>query len=299
MDIEVGIIGSGPAGLQAAIHASKRVSCLVFGRIEDSNLYNAHINNYLSIEHEIEGSELLLSGVEQAKAAGAQFLEEDVFNIEILDNGFQIETLNNKFVCKAIIIASGISHKTLNVPGEKELLGMGVSYCADCDCMFYRNKTVIVVGGGSAALRAADILLNFASKVYLVFDEFSVDEPQLKNIQEKGAEVLLDSIVKINGTMKVESVDLSSGNNIPVDGVFIELGARALKDLAINLGIALDAKFMQYITTDEGQSTNVPGIFAAGDITGMPFQLAKAVGQGCVAGISAADFVKQGITAKT
>jgi len=299
MDIEVGIIGSGPAGLQAAIHASKRVSCLVFGRIEDSNLYNAHINNYLSIEHEIEGSELLLSGVEQAKAAGAQFLEEDVFNIEILDNGFQLETLNNKFVCKAIIIASGISHKTLNVPGEKELLGMGVSYCADCDCMFYRNKTVIVVGGGSAALRAADILLNFASKVYLVFDEFSVDEPQLKNIQEKGAEVLLDSIVKINGTMKVESVDLSSGNNIPVDGVFIELGARALKDLAINLGIALDAKFMQYITTDEGQSTNVPGIFAAGDITGMPFQLAKAVGQGCVAGISAADFVKQGITAKT
>ncbi len=292
-DSDIIIIGSGPAGLQAAMHASKRASCLVFGNIESSNLYNAHINNYLCVEPQVDGSQLLLKGVEQAKASGARFVEEDVFNIEMLENGFKVSGIDKSYASKAIIIASGISHKKLNVPGEKELLGMGVSYCADCDCMFYKGKTVVIVGGGSAALRAADIMLKFASKVYLAAGEFSVDEGKLSALAAKGVEIIEDSISEIKGSMKVESVLFNSGKEISVDGVFIELGARAIKDLAIMLGIMLDNKFMQYIVADDSMATNVKGVFAAGDVTGMPFQLAKAVGQGCIAGISAADYIKQ------
>jgi len=193
-DSDIIIIGSGPAGVQAAMHASKRASCLVFGNIESSNLYNAHVNNYLCVESQVDGSQLLLKGVEQAKASGARFIEKDVFNIEMLENGFKVSGIDKSYASKAIIIASGISHKKLNVPGEKELLGMGVSYCADCDCMFYKGKTIVIVGGGSAALRAADIMLKFDSKGYMAEIEFYVEKGNLSALTVKGVGIIKGSI---------------------------------------------------------------------------------------------------------
>ena len=290
---DVVIMGCGPAGLQAAIHASKRASVCVFGDPEKSNLWNAHIDNYLAVDLPVLGRDLLMSGISKAKEIGVKFFFEDVLQISIQDSGFIVKGEIKEVSCKSVILASGIRHERLNVKGEKEFLGKGVSYCADCDCMFFKGKKVAIVGGGSAAVRAADMMLNFAQKVYLIFPEFSVSDALLNSVKGKGCEVINDKIIEIGGSDKVEFILLEGGNRVDVDGVFIELGSRGIYEIAMELGIMLDTKEMKFIQTDMYQKTNIDGIYAAGDVTGFPFQLAKAVGQGCVAGIMAADYVRR------
>ena len=289
---DIVIMGCGPAGIQAAIHASKRCSVSVFGDPEKSNLWNAHIDNYLSVEYPIMGRDLLLNSIAKAKEIGVEFYPEDIMSIEIEDAGFAIRSETKEFLSSALILAPGIRHERLNIPGEKEFLGKGVSYCADCDCMFFKGKRVVVAGGGSAAARAADILLNFADKVYLVFPEFSISESFIEGLKERGCSVINAGLKEIRGTEKVEKLILSDGTELEVDGVFVELGSRGIYEVAMELGIMLDAKQMKFVQTDNNQKTNIEGIYAAGDVTGPPFQLAKALGQGCVAGIMAADYVK-------
>ncbi len=292
-ETEVVIMGSGPAGLQASIHASRRSKVLVFGRLEASNLWNAHIDNYLSLSYPISGQELLINSREKAKELGVEFLEEDVVDVEIKDGGFLILGEKEQVLCRALVMAPGMRHERLNVPGEKEFLGRGVSYCADCDCMFFRGKVVAVIGGGSAALRASELLTRFARKVYLMWPSLEASGERLDELKDKGVEVLPAEVKEIKGTEKVESLVLSEGE-IPVDGVFIELGSRGAYELAMQLGIQLDPVSMKFIVVDTNQRTSVKGIFAAGDVTGAPFQLAKAVGQGCVAGYHAGEYVRTG-----
>jgi len=293
---DVVIIGTGPAGLQAAIHAArKKTSVLVLGRERRSSVYGAHIENYCCITG-VTGEELLKQGRNQVKASDGVFIEEDVTEIKPLERGFMLRLEGGSEIsAKAVIIAMGIFRKKLKVPGEKEFLGRGVSYCVDCDANFFKGERVALVGGKSAAVSGALTLLFYASEVHLIYDELDVSEALAGQLSNSAVIVHPQKKIKeIAGKDAVQALVLDDGSRLDVSGVFIELGAKGAIELAGTLGVALDPETMQYIAVNRNQETNIPGIYAAGDICGPPWQVAKSVGEGCVAGIKAAEYAKKG-----
>jgi thioredoxin reductase (NADPH) len=194
---------------------------------------------------------------------------------------------------KAVIIATGISRKKLGVAGEKELLGRGVSYCVECDANFFAGEDVAVIGGASAAVGGALTLLDYARTVHLVCETLDVTDAMKAQVRQSAVQLHEGAKVSaIEGQAKVEAIRLEDGQSLPLSGVFIELGSRGIMELATRLGVQLDDS-MQYIQTDKNMETNIAGVFAAGDICGPPWQIAKAVGEGCVAGIAAATYAKK------
>lgn len=292
---EVIILGTGPAGLQAAIHAARtKVSVLVLGRQPKSSLFKAHIENYCCLPG-VPGESLLLEGHRQAERSGARFINEDVLELDGQAPEFTVRTeAGDIYSAKALILSMGISRNKLGVPGEKELLGKGVSYCVECDANFYRDLPVAVVGGESAAAGGALTLLFYSPEVHLICRQLNIAEKLALQIRESAIHLHEGRSVKeIQGAGRVEGLALDDGSSLKVEGVFIELGAKGAIELASKLGVLLDSESLQYIVTDKKQATNVPGIYAAGDICGPPWQMAKAVGEGCVAGLQAAAFAKK------
>jgi len=293
---DVVIIGSGPAGMQAAIHSvRKKIRVLMLGRIERSALYSAHVENYACMTGVQSGKDLLEAGLEQVKHFGVEHREDDVLKIHPKDGSFQVDLEGGASVnCFAIIIATGTSRKKLKVPGEKELLGRGVSYCVDCDANFYRNATVAVVGNASAAIDGALTLLGYASKVYLIANDLQVSDDLKNKLKQSDVEYLENSWVKeISGENAVTSVILDSGKQVDLDGIFIELGAKGAMELALEIGVQLDLDTMTYIQVNNQMETSVEGVYAAGDIVGHPYQMAKAVGEGCIAGLEVARYCRK------
>jgi thioredoxin reductase (NADPH) len=290
---DVVILGCGPAGIQAAIHASrKKASVLMLGRMNKSSLFWAHVENFLGM-FKTSGEDMLKTGLAQAESFGTEILEEDALSIAHEKRCFEIETESGQKICaRALILATGTTRNKLGVPGEKDLLGRGVSYCVDCDGGFFRGEDVAIIGGQSAAAGGALTLLHLARSVHLVCESLDVSPALQAKLRESGA--ILHEGVKvaaINGEKQVEGLSLSDGATVAVAGVFIEQGAKGVLELASTLGLALD-ETMKYIETDKAQATSVPGVFAAGDICGPPLQMAKAVGEGCVAGTMAATYAK-------
>ncbi len=294
---DVVIIGAGPAGIQAGIHASRRkTSVLVLGRIENSALYNAHIENYACIDGITEGSDLLKAGMSQLARFGAELAREDVLKInQAEDELFDLELESGRNIrARTLIFSMGVSKKKLSVPGEKELSGRGVSYCVDCDANFYRGATVMVAGNRSAAADGALTLLGYADKVYLVARELQGSDSLLQRLEQSEVEVLEGTWVKeIKGDNAVSEVVLEDDSVIKVDGIFIELGSKGALELATQIGVMLDTEHFKYIDVNRLQETNIAGVYAAGDIVGPPYQMAKAVGEGCVAGMEAATYARK------
>ncbi len=291
---DVVILGVGPAGLQAAVHAGRRkATVLLLGSVRKSSLFTAHIENYFSLFN-ISGEEMLRRGTEQARQFGAEILEESVIGIAPQNGLFQVTTESGRSIAaKSIIFATGSKRNTLGVKGEKQLLGRGVSYCVDCDSHFFRGQDVCVVGNESAAADGALTLTKIAESVHLVCDQLDVADNLRAEVFASEAVIHDEArVASIDGETAVEAVTLSDGNRLSVQGVFIELGAKGVLELALNLGVALDDE-MKYIRTNKQQETNIAGIYAAGDICGMPWQMAKAVGEGCVAGMGAAAYAKK------
>ncbi len=295
-NFDVIILGTGPGGLQAAIHASrKKVNVLVMGRPESSSLYKAHIENYCCVEGVKTGQELLDAGMSQAASFGVKFLREDAVATSVTGNGmFEITSEDGGiYRCHSLIFATGVSRKGLGLKGEKDLVGRGVSYCVDCDANFYRDASVAVTGGGSAAVHGALTLERLAREVTLITDTLDVSHALRKELDASKVDVLKGrKVKKLIGKDKLTGIELDDGTVLDLDGLFIERGAKGAMELAAFLGVNLDPEKFTFILTDEKQSTNIPGIFAAGDICGPPFQMAKAVGEGCVAGMHAALHVK-------
>ncbi|CAK8719063.1 Thioredoxin reductase (NADPH) [Candidatus Electrothrix laxa] len=294
---DVVIIGAGPAGIQAAIHSTrKKTNVLLLGRTENSAIYWAHVENYACISGVTNGKDLLEAGISQLERFGTEMRPDDVLKIaQDKDKLFTLELESGDTVTsRTIIFAMGVSKNKLSVPGEKELGGMGVSYCVDCDANFYRGDTVMVVGNQSAAIDGALTLLDYAAKVYLVAEELQGSEAMLNKLHASKVELHTGEWVQeIIGTGKVEEILLKSGKKIEVGGVFIELGSKGALELATQVGVMLDTEQFKYINVNRKQETNIPGIYAAGDIVGPPYQMAKAVGEGCVAGMAAAMFARK------
>ncbi len=293
---DVVIIGAGPAGIQAAIHAvRKKCDVLLLGRIERSALFSAHVENYACVEGVKTGEELLTAGIEQVKRFGATVMDDDVLQIHQDEEGFGLELESGVMIHgRTIIFANGTSRKKLKVPGEKEFFGRGVSYCVDCDANFYRNATVAVVGNASAAIDGAMTLTGYASKVYLVNRELIASPELIAKLKESTVENISGTWVsEIQGGDAVQTLVLENGENVSLDGVFVELGAKGAMELALEIGVQLDMDTMSHIDANKKTETNVAGVYAAGDITGHPYQMAKAVGEGCVAGMEAANFAKK------
>jgi len=295
-EYDVVISGSGPAGIQAALHAGRaKARVAVMGRTQKSSLYRAHIENYCCTDTVASGEEMLEQGRSQAEKFGACFHDQDVVNVEQDEDGRFGVTLesNERLGAWALILAIGIARNRLNVPGEKEFLGRGVSYCVECDANFFRNQPVAVVGNESAAASGALALLLCASEVHLVYRDLQVNERLRYQVESSAIIKHPGAWVKaITGGSQVESVLLDNSENLPAVGIFIELGAKGALELATKLNVALDSEHMKYIAVSKQQETNILGIFAAGDICGPPWQIAKAVGEGCVAGLQAVAYAK-------
>jgi len=294
-EYDVVILGSGPAGLQAAIHAARRkVSVLILGRMGKSSAYNAHIENYCCVDGE-SGAQLLKQARKKAEESGAEFVEEDATELKMNDGVFLVSAESGSEVkSKAVILAMGISRNKLNVKGEKEFSGKGISNCVDCDAGFYRGESVAMVGSGSAAVTGALTMLFYAKEVHLISERLEVADYLIDKLKESPIVIHEGrKVAGIVGDQTVNGVVLDDGSTLKVGGVFIELGAKGATALAGGLGVALDSETMRYIATNRNQETNVPGVYAAGDICGPPWQVAKSVGEGCVAGLEAAAYAKK------
>ncbi len=285
---EVGIIGSGPGGLQAALYTTRRnIETIIFGAIDSSAIYNAKLENLCCVDF-ATGDELLENTKSKVDKIGAKFTDTEVLSVNKSDEGFVIIDSNrDEFIFKTILFATGISHKKLGVPGEKEYLGRGVSNCVECDANFFRGKDVSVVGSKSAAIDGVEVLANLAKKVTLITQKEEIAKDKLERLSNyDNVEIIEDSVSEIVGdSMKVTSVKLNSGDEIDLNGVFVELGAKGVIELTQNLGLTLDDTF-KHIKVDENGATNIENVFAAGDITGAPYQVSTAVGQGAAAGMA-------------
>ena len=293
METDVVIIGCGPAGLQAAIHAARaKVSVAVVGKISGSAAYGVKMENYFGLPNAADGTELIRNGIRQAESFGASFIEGNVVSASPEGKGFRISLETGTDIdAKAVVIASGVSRVKLNVPGEKEFFGKGVSYCASCDCNFYKGRTVMIVGSQSEAALSAELMTRYASKVYWASAGLDVDPSLLERAVSAGAVRVASDVSAIEGDGKVQAVRMADGSELQVDGVFIELGGRSSANLAMDLGLMPELD--DTIKVNRDCSTEAPGIFACGDITGRPWQLAKAVGVGAVAGLSASSYAKK------
>ncbi len=308
------IIGSGLAGLTASIYSSRyKTNNLVIGKLPGGTINLAHkVENFPGFPS-ITGGELAQKIITQAKGLGAEILPDFVAKVEKVGGpayrqaGFAVETESGKkFTAKTLIATTGTERRKLGVPGEKEYLGRGVSYCTHCDAPFFKGKTAAMIGGSNAAVSGAIHLSEYAAKVYIIYRKAELRaepvwvEEALKNPK---IEVIYNTnVLKILGDKgeqgnKVGAVELDNpykGEKIlPLDGLFVEIGGVPSTNYLVPLGVELDEN--GFVKVNEKMETSVPGVFAAGDLTTQSLILMQAVtacAQGAIAASSAFKYLR-------
>ncbi|MFK3935927.1 thioredoxin-disulfide reductase [Alkalihalobacillus sp. NPDC078783] len=290
---DVIIAGAGPAGMTAAVYTSRaQLSTLMLERgVPGGQMANTEeVENYPGFDH-ILGPDLSTKMFEHAKKFGAQYAYGDIK--EIIDEGDTKRVIagSKEYRARAVIVTTGAEYKKIGVPGEKELGGRGVSYCAVCDGAFFKNRELVVVGGGDSAVEEAVYLTRFASKVTVIhrrdelraqkilqqraFDNDKVEfiwNHVVTEIDEEGGKV---------GSVKLKNTKTDEVSDFKTDGVFIYIGLLPLNESVKNLGILNEEG---YIVTNEEMETKIPGIFAAGDVREKSLrQIVTATGDGSVA----------------
>jgi thioredoxin reductase (NADPH) len=308
LQYDIIIVGGASAGLTAAMYASRQgLKTLVITKdIGGQALLTNAIENYPPFEH-IGGFELMQKFEQQARNFGAEFAYEEVLSVteDKEQVGFKIKTNNDdkEYSAYALILAFGKTPRDLNVKGEKELNGRGVSYCAVCDGPFFKNKNVAVVGVGDPALEAALYLKGLVSQLYIIQrsdkpigSEESVNLLQNNDNNNRVSFISNSTVESINGTSKVESLTLYDSKNkseskLDVDGIFVEMGYVARTDIVKGL-VKLNGS--KEIIIDKYCATSNEGVFAAGDVTDVPYKQAIiSAGQGAIAALSAYNYIQK------
>ena len=302
MMYDIGIVGGGTAGMTAAIYgqrAGKKTIIIEGGAFGGQITSSPNVENYPGIAS-VSGSEFSMNLLDQAVKLGAETQTEQVTGIREEDGKKIIVTDGKEYPCRSIILATGVTHRHLGVPGEERLTGAGVSYCATCDGMFFRGRDVAVVGGGSTALQDAEFLSGYCSKVYLIHrrDEFRGENNIVKRLEKKeNVEFILSATVKeIVGENMVEKLILNhkktgEESELPVAGVFVAVGQIPQNDMFADI-VRLDGS--GFILATEDCMTSHPGIFAAGDCrTKEVRQLTTAAADGAVAALAACKYIAE------
>ena len=304
MIYDVIIIGGGPSGMTSAIYSSRaRLKTLLIekagcgGQIAITD----NIENYPGFEQGINGFELATKMQTQATNFGTEFVYGEAVSFQLNDKIKKIVLLDNKeYLAKTIIISSGASFKKLGIKGEQDFIGKGVSYCATCDAPFFRNKEIVVIGGGDSALQEALYLTKFAVKVNLIHrrNEFRAAKIlQEKVFKEQKINVIFDSVVEeISGKDVLEQVTLkniktNTISQLSVNGVFIFVGWTPNTNFLNN---QLKLNKQGYIITDDKMNTSIEGVFACGDVREKTLrQVVTAAGDGAIAANSAQHYLEK------
>ncbi|MFH0912123.1 MAG: FAD-dependent oxidoreductase [Patescibacteria group bacterium] len=300
MTYDVIIVGSGPAGLTAALYSSRRaLKTLVLGKeLGGQAILPACVDNFPGVA-KTDGVTLVNNWKTQVVEAGAELRYETVVGIERTEKLFKVKMVSGQEeTATAIILALGRTPRKLNVPGEAEFTSKGVAYCATCDAPLFSGKAVAVIGGGNAAVDAALLLAGIASKVYLIHRNraFKAEAALLDKLKISPVEIKLDTIVEeIKGEKVVTGIKIKQAANnqseeLSVQGVFVEIGGDANTQAVIGL---VKLNNQQEIVIDELNRTSIPGIFAAGDATTVPFkQMVIAAGEGAKSALSAYNYIQ-------
>ncbi|MCR5766854.1 MAG: thioredoxin-disulfide reductase [Treponema sp.] len=289
------IIGGGVAGLASAQYAARgglKTVVIQGSSFGGQVMQIADLENYPGVYPNVSGADFIEKMQEQTMAFGAKMEYGPVTSIDKVDNTFTVKTKSKAFKAPAVLIATGAVHRNLGVPGEKELTGRGVSYCATCDGPFFKNKRIVVVGGGDSACSEAIYLSSLSDDVKIIHrrDSFRAQQAVIDKMLKSGVQPVYDSVVKsVNGSNKVESVTVENvktgkTEELACDAVFVFVGMLPQNDLVD----MLKKDEQGYIITGEDMETSVPGLFAAGDVRAKSFrQIVTAVADGAIAANSA------------
>lgn len=278
------IIGSGPAGISAAVYALRAGRSVTIVTRDGGALEKTDsIENFYGFPEPVSGRELLENGEKQAARLGARLVRDEIVSLTY-DGKLVATGLAGEYAAQSAILTTGATRATPPISGLKEFEGAGVSYCAVCDAFFYRGKDVAVLGGGEYAIHEALDLLPVASSVTLLTN----GETAPAKLPE-GLRVDTRQVAQFTGTGKIGAALFKDGESISIAGVFIAVGVAGSDALARKLGALTDGS---RIVVDERMATNIPGLFAAGDCTGGLKQIVKAAHEGAVAGMSAAQFIR-------
>ena len=298
---DTAIIGSGPAGLTAGIYTTRgALSTVIIGGSSWGGqlMLTTEVDNFPGFPEGIMGPDLMENMRKQTLRFGAEFIQSNVTKVDFNSKPFKLFVDEKTIQAKSVIIATGAETKWLGVKGEKELIGRGVSSCAPCDAPFFKEKYVLVVGGGDSAMEEALVLTRYASKVTIIHrkSEFKASKAmQEKVFANKKIDVIWDSeIEEIVGSMKLESVKLKNKkaneiSEIKADGLFVAIGHNPTSELFKGL-VDLDDK--GYVVPKVGAKTNIEGVFVSGDIHDHTYKQAiTAAGFGCQAAMDCLNFL--------
>ncbi len=301
---DVVIIGSGPASFTCAIYTTRGAASTLILAGENWGgqlMLTTKVDNFPGFPDGIEGPELMNNMRKQAKRFGSEIINKSVTKVDFAKTPFEVFVGEEKYLAKTVVIATGAQNVWLGVPGEKELIGRGVSTCAPCDAPFFKGKVVAVVGGGDTAMEEASVLTKYASKVYLIHrrDTFRATQiMQDKVLGNPKIKIIWNTVVKeIVGTEKVEGLKLfnqstNKTSQLPVDGVFVAIGHKPESDLFAG---KLERDEKGYILPKIWHcGTSVRGVFAAGDVMDKEYKQAiTSAGCGCMAALDTLKYLEE------
>ena len=291
------VLGGGPAAISCAIYVARfAMDILVVGKTFGGLIATTHVvENYPAITS-VSGQGLMEMFRDHMQSLNIPYISDEIVSIEKVDDYFVLHSFFQEFKAYSICIATGSIRRKLGIPGEEEFAGRGVSYCATCDGPFYKDKVVCVIGGSDSAAKEALFLAQNTEKVYIIYRGEKIRaEPinkQRVNENDKIEIIYKTRIVEIRGEKSVSSVIFDNGEEFEVDGVFIEIGSTPNSGFAKRVGVNVNDK--GEILINRKSETNIPGIFAAGDVADAPFKQAiTGVSEGVIAAYSAFAHVKE------